>query len=791
MPVAVKNDIELIATIDDFRTLARKTKGELLPTTIGYNSQNCRFSEETGSIEKRSSRAKYNNMSTLGTSRVIFIDRFYKSSDATKKLIAAYSTFLKLGDDSDGSFTNIKTGLTASLRWKSFTFKNIWYGGNGTDNVRSYDGSDVNDAGVPIPDAPTFNAWSGTGLTGDYYYKVTYFIDDYQEGTASAASALIQPSNQGITLNIPVSTNTRATKRYLYRTTAGGSIYYFCKEIANNTALTVTDNVADGSLDTAITAPNDYGAPPAFKYMCLHKSRVFGLRYSGYLSRVVYSDIRSGISYPDVFPSSNYFDVIKDNGEEGTAIIEDNFGQLIVFKPSAVVKINTEADDPTAWSGFTNIVSINGCAAPYSIAKTHIGVIYLARLGKRNKRFMRWTGSSVEPVFEELEPILSAVAESRVSDIVGHYHNGEYLLSYSDPDDGHSYNDRVIIIDLKSGCWTIDKKNIDCFSSWTSGTVGTSGADEGELYSGTSDTTGFIYREDTAVEDLTIRYKSEIDVGTIDNYLTSGGIETAPTLTLKSNVSTQVGAQIGGTVTDIGGTLTAEDEYGFPSGTYISPVLEVNVKNLRYVYYNVALGSYGKRLIYIKTGGTEAACEAASWSAGFATGADISSLTAARYLQYKIKMFIHGDNVANYADVYAYRGTAPTDYVVRISFGLGTLSEDTIEMFYTSHWLDFGWLNPILKRVRKNFLQARIDFERSTATGNLTFGYYLDGSATITEKSFAFSTYASKGYCIYQFPFGTLARRLRFRLFHDDDREALKIKAVHFALTYEPIGEIV
>ena len=77
--VAERNKTDITVTIDDFRTLARKTKGELLPPTAGYDGQNIRFTEEIGSIEKRASRAKYNNMATLGTSRVIFIDRFYKS----------------------------------------------------------------------------------------------------------------------------------------------------------------------------------------------------------------------------------------------------------------------------------------------------------------------------------------------------------------------------------------------------------------------------------------------------------------------------------------------------------------------------------------------------------------------------------------------------------------------------------------------------------------------------------------------------------------------------------------
>lgn len=781
---------EVIVTIDNFRTLARKTRGELLPPSAGYNAQNARFTEEYGSIEKRTSRAKYANMSTLGTSRVMFVDRFYKSSDSTKTIICAYSTFLKKGSDADGTFSNIKTGLTASLHWTSVTFKNIWYGCNGTDSPQIYDGSNVETMGVPVPGAATVATGAAGVLTGDYYYKVSYIIDSYQEGTAGTASALVQPSSEKVELSsIPVSTNTRCTSRYLYRTKAGALVYYFLAEIADNTTTTYSDNIADGSLDTTITAPTDYGVPSAFAYMCLHKSRVFGAKYSGYSSRVQYSDIRSGTSYPDVFPANNYFDAIKDNGEDVTFVGEDNFGQLIVMKPSAVIAIDTSPDDPVAWSGFTNILSVNGCISPYTAKKTHIGIIYLTRYAKGKKRLMRWTGSNSEPIFEELEPILSSISETRTSSIVGHYHNGAYYLSYTDPDDGNSYNDRVIIIDLKTGTWVIDKKNIDCFSSWTSGTVGTTGADEGELYSGTSDATGFIYREDTSIEDLLIKLKSDIDLGTLDDALTSAGTEAAPTLSLNDDVETQWGAKTVNTMTRIVNTLTGEQDYVFPSGLYTSPVIEVNAKNLRYVYWTQQLGSYGLINVFIRTGGTAAACAAASWSSAYTTsGSDISALTAARYIQYKIKLFIHGTYAAQYATVYLERGSSPNDYVVRISFGLGSISETAIEMLYLSQWLDFGWIKPYFKRVRKHFHQVRIDFERSEASGSLYFGYYLDGSSTLVQKEFAFSTYATKGYCIYQFPISTFAKRIRYRLFHDDDIKALKIKAVHFVFSPEPIG---
>ena len=495
----VRNATEIPVTIDNFRTIAQKTKGELLPPAIGRDCQDIRFDEEYGSIEKRTSRVKYGGMSTLGTSRVIFLDRFYKNSDSSKTLICAYSTFLKKGNDSTGSFTNIKTGLTATLRFKALTFKNVWYGCNGTDAVQAYDGSNVEDAGVPIPTAPSaVDAAVAGNPDGTYKYKVIYQIENYQEGTASAESTEVVVVTNKITVTIPVSSNSRVTDRTIYRTQDGGSIFYFLATVADNSTTTYLDDIADGSLDTTIIAPTDYGAPPAFRYMYLHKSRVFGGRVVGNLSRVAYSDIRSGTSYPDVFPSNNFFDVIKDNGEDVTFVGEDNFGQLIIMKPSAVIKLNTDTDDPVGWSGFTDVLSTNGCVAPYSAVKTPLGIIYVTRYAERKKRLMLWNGTKSEPIFDEIEPILSSVVESRLSDIVCHYQSGHYYISYTDSDSGNPYNDRVIIIDLISGSWVIDKKSVDCFANFTVGT------DKGELYTGTSDATGLVILEDATTDDGTL-----------------------------------------------------------------------------------------------------------------------------------------------------------------------------------------------------------------------------------------------------------------------------------------------
>lgn len=786
--VKVKNVPTYMATIENFRTIAQKTEGELLRPNVGREAYNLRFNEEYGSIEKRKNRAIYASMATLGTAKVIGAYRYYKDSDSTKHQIVAYDTFLKVGNDSTGAFTDIATGLTAGLHWTWITYKDMCYGFNGSDSNQFYDGTNNEIMGVPTPGVVSVATGAAGVLTGDYKYKVSFEIDGYQEGNASSASTQVSPSSEQVDVtSIPVSTNTRCTARFLYRTEAGGSTYYRLAKINDNTTTTYTDNIADGSLDVTISAPSDYGSPAAYKLSTLHKSRIFLARNATNKSRVIYSDVRSGTAYPDVFPVLNFFDILKDNGEEVTFIGEDNFGQLIAMKPSAVVKINTDTDDPVGWSGFNNVISPNGCVAAYSAKKTQIGIIYLSRYGEQKKRLMVWNGSAAKPIFEELEPILTAILDSRLPDIESEYQNGIYYMTYTDTSAGEIYNNRVLLIDLLTGAWVIDKKNVSCFVKWNSGT------DWGELYTGTSDTAGILYREETDIEDLIIRLKSDIDKGTFDSACQSNGTEEAPTITLiKSDLDTQWGSQTVSSLSDIVSTLDtqSDNETVAPSSTYISNVLEVSAKVLLNIYWTVVHGTGGHSRLWIRTGDTEAACQAAAWNGPYLTpgGSDISAVTAAKYLQYMAKLYV--EDTDDWAGTYFKRSTniSPNDYMFKISFGFGSQAESVIAMEYISHWDNFGWVNSSFKRVRKRMRAVKIEFERVSASGTLTFGYYTDGGNR-TDIDFSLATYASQGYVLKNFPLGVYFNRWKYRLYNND-KEDIKIKKVLFVLSPEPYSPL-
>ena len=788
MSVQLTDQQKIIYTINEFKSINQKVRQDILPKEIGYSAYDLRYDTEYGSISKRKNRSKYGGMSTLGTSQILSVYRYYKNSTSAKKFIVSYTTTLKVGTDSTGAFTNIKTGLTTDLKHDFLTYKDMCYISNGTDANMCYDGTTVENMGVPIPTAPTLAVGLAGNLTGTYYYKVTYMIDSYQEGSASSASLVVNPSAQKVTVTIPVSTNTRVTHRKIYRTKAGGSVYYLLTTVTNNTETTYSDDTTDINLDT-IQAPTDYGAPGIYKRISLHKERVILSYNSTNKSRLIFSDIRSGVSHPDVFPVNNFLDIGKDDGDTLLAGIEDNFGQIIAIKQNSIRKIFTDSTDPTGWE-IGRIISVQGCCAEWSIVPTPYGVIYLTKYGEGKKRLMLFSGNEVKPIFPEIETILTAIPENRLDEIVGNYHDGSYLLSYPDTSAGDTFNNRLLIIDLERGTITVDKKNVSSMCSWNSGT------DSGELYTGTSDATGFCYNEDIKDWNIDIKLKSEIDRGTFGNFAESGGSEEAATIVLKS-LTTHIGATLVSAATGLVSSYTGVDDTVMPSGGYTSAVLDLSSKPLKYLYWNETLGVGGDCTFYVRVGATAAACQAASWNGPYTTpsGSDISGIATADYVQFKLNLWKTVDNIATYADTYLTRATTiPDDYLIRI-FASQVAAESAITLDWTSNWIDFSDLGMNFKRTRKRLRGVRISFDRSVASGSLRFTYYLDGSNTVHETvTITFSgtdpvtgnTFASQGFYIHYFPLTAYCKKFKYRLYNSD-AYTLTIKSLEFTISPEPI----
>jgi hypothetical protein len=114
-------------------------------------------------------------------------------------------------------------------------------------------------AALASPAAP------GNVENGAHSYKVTFETAD-GETEASAVSNTVTVVNKTINgkvlVTIPVSTNHRVTARKVYRSAAGDAVtgpWKLVNTVADNTATTFLDNVADGSLTDEAPDANSSG----------------------------------------------------------------------------------------------------------------------------------------------------------------------------------------------------------------------------------------------------------------------------------------------------------------------------------------------------------------------------------------------------------------------------------------------------------------------------------------------------------------------------------------------------
>ncbi len=124
-------------------------------------------------------------------------------------------------------------------------------------------------APLSAPGALTAALSSGAGnLTGAYTYAVTFvtgFVDGggilhvSGETALGTASGVVNPSAQNVDLtNIPAGT-VGIIARKVYRTKAGGSIFYFDFEISDNTTTSWTDSTTDANLGAQAANVNTTG----------------------------------------------------------------------------------------------------------------------------------------------------------------------------------------------------------------------------------------------------------------------------------------------------------------------------------------------------------------------------------------------------------------------------------------------------------------------------------------------------------------------------------------------------
>lgn len=322
---------------------------------------------------------------------------------------------------SGNTYTAIKLGVTDHRFWTFASYNDILYIANGIDPVLAWNGTTMRNAGVPVGGGgagtiPAVAVGAAGVLTGAYQYVITYVFDNNpaSESSASTASAVVNPAAQQVNLTTLAVGGASCTARNLYRTKAGGSIFYFLHTINDNVTTIYTDNTADAALG-ANQAPTDNGVPPTgaqFSVMwrgrlCLANS--VANRQRVYLSSTSSTELTPGGagltlhgSGPEVFPSTNYIDVGDDNTPiTGLAVIQD---RLVVFKQNGIFTI--DGNDAATMQVFV-CQAETGCVAPKTIVNMGGTLFFLGRADGVPTVYM-FDGDRTEPLSYAIEPTIKS-----------------------------------------------------------------------------------------------------------------------------------------------------------------------------------------------------------------------------------------------------------------------------------------------------------------------------------------------------------------------------------------------
>ena len=132
---------------------------------------------------------------------------------------------------------------------------------NGATTQKKLSGATASDVGLAAPtEAAGVAAGAGTGLTGSYAWVYTFETADGLESDPAPTSNSLTLTNENASVTLPASPDARVTMRNVYRSVAGGSLYFYEGTVANNTDDAVfTSEILDAGLTDQVE--DNHGQP--------------------------------------------------------------------------------------------------------------------------------------------------------------------------------------------------------------------------------------------------------------------------------------------------------------------------------------------------------------------------------------------------------------------------------------------------------------------------------------------------------------------------------------------------
>ncbi len=330
----------------------RDDKGrKFVPADYFYNIENMNYDGITGCQRIQAPSVEYN----VGANRVDGITQFrYIDSVGqfvTENICVQNGSIIK---DFLSSPTTIYTGLTAQKKCTFGILNDKLFISNGFDYPLVYDGTYVKEMGAPTAK----DLLVAGGLTGTYYYAMTYIIDGV-EVVLGTVSNTVTVSAKKIDLDIPVGVS-NCTARKIYRTEAGGSTLKLVTTISDNTTLTYQDNIADGSLGAAIPSTNSSCPTPQF--ITVKDEKLIGCVNTNRPNYLYVTEVEVEV----FFNTSGVYDVsgVGNDNTALTGMIED-YNQIVIFSERHIYLADTSGLVTKVQQTTSNV----GCVDGFSIAR--------------------------------------------------------------------------------------------------------------------------------------------------------------------------------------------------------------------------------------------------------------------------------------------------------------------------------------------------------------------------------------------------------------------------------------
>lgn len=306
-------------------------------------------------------------------------------------------------------------------------------------------GSEVFQWGISPPTSASTIAYSGTGLTGTFYYKYTYVRkvggSVVGESNPSPVSATCSPANQEIVLTPTQSSDGQVTHIRFYRTlnngVSGGDDFYYDGEISAGT-VTFTTSTSDSALGSLIETDNNI---PPDGIVSITGPGSYQNLFVAVGNKIHYSKP----SKPESFPSDYYTEV--GTPYYSLQAIVDWGGQVYAFNKEGVYYLQG-----TSYNTFfaTRTMASKGLFSKHGIAPTEKGIMYLGDDGIyafNGQAEAKLTDTKVDPIFRgDTVNGINPLNKAYIDNCWMSYFNGKLFLGY--PDANEEFPNKVLMYDF-------------------------------------------------------------------------------------------------------------------------------------------------------------------------------------------------------------------------------------------------------------------------------------------------------------------------------------------------------